>query len=59
MMEATNEWREAMLTFGICFLLTGGVAVWWSVIYWNIEIRRVVRGSKETLEYIQEQEKYH
>lgn len=56
---AETEVREAMITFTICLGLSGAIGFWWSLIYWNIEIRSIIKGSKETLGFIKEQEKFH
>lgn len=53
---ASQEMREAMWTFTACIFLTAGLALWWSIIYWNLKIRKVVRGSEEMLGFIREQE---
>lgn len=53
---ASQEMREAMWTFTACLFLTAALAVWWSIIYWNVRIRKVVRGSEDTLGFIKEQE---
>lgn len=51
-----NEIREALLTFGVCLFVSGGLGLWLAIVYWSAAFWRIKRRIEKVVGFVEEQE---